>query len=193
MQDVDLVDIMQQTTAYASRLVRQAIWRGAPDGMLPNGMSATDLSQMALEKVLEGAKWDPDKPLWLVLQGLVRGWVGNLKKRPENWRLVSGEDMTEVDKNGCRLPLMEVFEDPSPGPGETVALEEDDSFILEFIDELLEGSPERLITESIFAGASKRTEILADTGLTAPKFEAAKKRLRRLLENYRQKRASAHH
>lgn len=193
MQDGDLVDVMQQTTAYAYRLVRAALWRGTCDGVLPDGMSAVDLSQMALEKVLQGAKWDSDKPLWLILQGLVRGWIGNLKNGAENRRLVNGEDFSEIDEGGTILSPMEAFADPSPAPGDRVAREEDDNFILEFIDGLEAGSPERLITESIFSGVTKRNEILADTGLTAPKFEAAKKRLRRLLENYRQKRASAHH
>jgi hypothetical protein len=80
-----------------------------------------------------------------------------------------------------------------PDPVERTKRSEDYEVILQIVDSLAEGSPEKRIAESYLSGASKRDEVCSETGLNVKEYEAAKKRLRRFLEDYRKKRAAARH
>ena len=192
MTDAELHDLMDQTTAYAVRMISSKGWRFGHGGLLPGGRSVEDLVQAALENILNGGKWDDHKPLWLVMQGFIRGCVGNLAKSWENRKFSSIDEESVDGEEGWRSAIEQIAAD-DPDPVERTHRLEDDDVILEIVDGFKEGSPERWIAEAFLNGASKRAEVLAETGLKAEEYEAAKKRLRRFLEQYRQERAAAHH
>lgn len=192
MTEAEFHDLLDRTTAFAARLISAQRWRFGKGGFLPEGFSAADLAQAAFENILKGGKWDESKPLWLVLEGYVRGSVGNLAKSLEN-RLISGIDDKLPKGEETWRSAVEQMESADPGPVEIIQRAEDDELILGVVDGLEEGSPERKIVEAILNGASKRADVLAETGLKAAEYEAAKKRLQRFLENYRQQKAAGHH
>lgn len=192
MTEAELHDLMDRTTAYAARLISGRRWRFGPGGFLPGGRSASDLTQAAFENILNGGKWDEDKPLWLVLQGYVRGLVGNLAISPEN-RLVSGIDDNRSLEEETWKSAVEQIASGDSHPAENLQRMEDDDVMLDVVDAFEIGSPERMIVEAVLNGASKRAEVLEESGLKAAEYEAAKKRLRRSLEDFRQQRATGHH
>lgn len=193
MTEAELRDVLDRSAAFAARLVRARTWRSREGGVLPEGRSIQDVVQLAFEKILEGAKWDEDKALWLVLEGLIRGWVGNWVKSWENRRFSNADDTASPEGDDAWVSAVDQFEASAPTAAQELLRKEDDDLILEIISSMEEGSPERRVIEAIFSGASKRAEIMADAGLDAGSYEAVKKRLQRFLENYRQDRASAHH
>jgi hypothetical protein len=192
MTDSELHDLMGRTKAYAGRMISSNSWRFSKGGLLPGGRSAHDLVQAAFENILNGGEWDDDKPLWLVMQGFIRGCVGNLAKSWEN-RKFSSIDEESADGENDWLSAVEKIAADAPDPVERTKRSEDYDVILQIVDSLAEGSPEKRIAESYLSGASKRAEVLTETGLKAEEYEAAKKRLRRFLEDYRKKRAAARH
>ena len=192
MTDAELHDVMDRTTAYAVSMISSKTWRFGKGGLLPGGHSVQDLVQAAFENFLTDGKWDDNKPLWLVMQGFIRGSVGNLARSWENRNFSSIDEKSEDGEEAWRSAVEQIATD-DPDPVERSKRSEDDDLILEIVDGLKDGSPEKRIAESFLNGASKRAEVLAETGLMAEEYEAAKKRLRRFLEDYRQKRDAAHH
>lgn len=155
---------------------------------MPGGRSAHDLVQAAFENILNGGEWDDAKPLWLVMQGFIRGSVGNLATSWEN-RKISSIDEKSADGDDDYLSAVEKIAADDPDPVEISKRSEAADVIREIVNSLAEDSPERWIVESLCGGASKRAEVLAETGLKAEEYEAAKKRLQRILKDYRQKRS----
>ena len=192
MTEAEIHDLMDRTTAFAAHLISGKRWRFGSGGFLPGGRSACDLAQAAFENILNGGKWDEDKELWLVLQGYVRGLVGNLANSCEN-RLVSGIEDKQPLGEEAWSSAVERIESGDFDPAENLQRVEDDDVILDVVDGFEVGTPERRIVEAVLNGASKRAEVLAETGLKAAEYEAAKKRLRRFLEDFRQQRAAGHH
>lgn len=192
MTDAELHDVMDRTTAYAVSMISSKTWRFGKGGLLPGGHSVQDLVQAAFENFLTDGKWDDNKPLWLVMQGYIRGYVGNLARSWENRNFSSIDKKSEDGEEAWHSAIEQIATDDSD-PVERSKRSEDDDLILEIVDGLKDGSPEKRIAESFLNGASKRAEVLAETGLKAEEYEAAKKRLRRFLEDYRQKRGAAHH
>ncbi len=193
MTDAEILDLLDRATAYASRLIKGNSWRGARGGVLPDGNSAQDLVQAAFEKILNGAKWDEEKNLGMVLCGIIRGNVGNLVESWENRRFSNPEDKTALQQDDDGDSAIDRFASADSPADRKASEKEDEDLLLEVIESLTEDSEERKIVEAIvFSGARKRAEVLADTGMNEREYEAAKKRLRRFLENYRQERATAH-
>lgn len=192
MTEAELHDLMERTTAFAARQISGKRWRFGKGGFLPGGRSACDVAQAAVENILNGGKWDEDKPLWLVLEGYVRGLVGNLARSCEN-RLVSGIDDKRPLGEETWSSAVEQIVSGDFDPAENLQRAEDDDVIIDVVDGFEIGSPERRIVEAVLNGASKRADVLAETGLKAAEYEAAKKRLRRFLEDFRQQRAVEHH
>lgn len=193
MSDAEILDLLDRATAYANNLIKGRSWRGAHGGVLPDGSSAQDLAQTAFEKILDGAKWDEEKDLGMVLCGIIRGNVKNMVRSWENQRFSNPEDESQSQEDGETGSAIDRFESSDPAADRKASEKEDEDLILEIIESLKEGSEERRIVEAIaFSGARKRAEVLDDTGMSEKEYEAAKKRLRRFLENYRQERAAAH-
>lgn len=191
--DAEILDLLDRATAYANRLIKGNSWRRTYGGVLPGGNSAQDLVQAAFEKILNGAKWDEDKDLAMVLCGIIRGRVQNLAKSWENRKFSNPEDETESEEDDAAGSAIDQFASADSAADRKVSEKEDEDLLLEIIESLDEGSQERKIVEAIvFSGARKRAEVLEDTGMSEKEYEAAKKRLRRFLENYRQERAVAH-
>lgn len=193
MTNAEVFDLLDRATAYASRLIKGNSWRGAHGGVLPDGNSAQDLVQRAFEKILNGAKWDEEKDFGMVLCGIIRGTVKNLVNSWENQKFSNPEDGTQSQEDDEFDATINQFASSESTAGRKASEREDEDLLLEIIESLKEGSEERKIVEAIvFSGARKRAEVLEDTGMNAKEYEAAKKRLRRFLENYRQERATAH-
>lgn len=193
MTDEEILDLLDRATAYASNLIRGRSWRGAYGGVLPDGYSAKDLVQTAFGKILNGAKWDEEKGLGMVLYGIIRGTVKNLVDSPENQRFSNPEDDPQSQEDDDAGSAMDRFASSESAADRKASEREDEDLLLDLIESLKEGSEERKIVEAIvFSGARKRAEVLEDTGMNEREYEAAKKRLRRFLENYRQERAASH-
>jgi hypothetical protein len=193
MTDADLHDLLDRATAYADRLIRSKNWRGSRGGVLPAGKSVQDLVQAAFEKILEGATWDEDKDLAMVLCGIIRGAVGNLANSWENRNFSNPDDQAEPEDEDGWVSAVDRFASSEETADRKASRKEDEDLLLSIIESLKEGSEERRIVESIvFAGAGKRAEVLSDTGLSEKEYEAAKKRLQRFLVNYRRETATAH-
>lgn len=191
MSDEDILDLLDRATAFADRLVRSRSWRGSQGGVLPAGKTAHDLAQGAFEKILEGAKWDEEKDLAMVLGGIVRGMVQKLVKSWENRNFSNPDDQTVADEEADWVSAVDQFTSSEETADQKIVRKEDDDRILNLIESLKEGSEERRIVEAIFSGAPKRADVLTETGLSEKDYEAAKKRLQRLLNNYRQETATA--
>lgn len=185
MTEAEIHGVVEQLTAYAARLIGSKRWRFGKAGLLPGGRSLDDIVHAAFENVLKGGEWAEDKPLWLVLQGYVRGLVGRLAISCEN-QLVTGIDDKRPNSEESWGSAVEAMASPEVSPVEIIQRANDDVVLLEILDAFDEGAPERLIVESIISGAPTRAEVLSDTGLSKGEYEAAKKRLRRFLEKYRQ-------
>jgi DNA-directed RNA polymerase specialized sigma24 family protein len=193
MTDADLHDLLDRATAFADRLVRSKNWRGLQGGVLPAGKSVQDLVQAAFEKILEGAKWDEDKDLAMVLGGIIRGTVKNLVESWENRNFSNPDDHEGPEEEDGWVSAVDRFASSEETADRKISRKEDEDLLLNVIETLKEGSEERRIVEAIvFSGVGKRAEVLAETGLSAKEYEAAKKRLQRFLENYRRESATAH-
>ena len=193
MTEAEFHDLMDRSVAYATQLISSRNWRNAERGVLPEGRSASDLVQAAFQNILEGGKWDEDKPLWLVMRGYIQGTVGNLVKSWENRVFSNADDGLPEEVESDWVSAVEQYENDDAPPESRLVREEDDELILGIIDSMDPGSPDRRIVEAIFNGASRRAEVIAEAGLNDKEFEATKKRLRRFLENYRQELRSVHH
>lgn len=191
MESSEILEIFDRSVAYAAVQMKSKTWRGAKTGVPPLAQSSKDLAQLAFEKILDGAKWDEGKPLWLVIRGLIRGWVSNFAKLLENQANLNGEDHSS-EEGGWSNWLDQIQAD-TVTPVSIIEREADDDVILEILESYPDGSDERKVVESIISGAYRRAEILKDTGLSAAKYEATKKRLQRSLEKYRQILTAAHH
>lgn len=193
MTDAEILDLLDRATAYASRLINGNSWRGSRGGVLPDGNSAQDLVQTAFEKILNGAKWDEAKDFGMVLCGIIRGAVKNLVNSWENKRFFNPEDSTQSQDEEEAGAAIDQFASAGLESDRKISESADEDLLLEIIESMKEGSEERRIVEAIvFSGAAKREDVLKDTGLKEKEYEAAKKRLRRILEDYRQKRVAAH-
>lgn len=191
MTDAEIHDVIDRATAYAIRLISSKSWRFGRGGLLPGGRSVGDLVQAAFENFLSGGKWDENKPLWLVMQGFIRGCVGNLAKSWDN-RAFSSIDEKSSEGEEIWHSAIDPISVVSFDTHEATDRPDDDDLILKIVESFQEGSPERQIAEFFLNREGKRAEVLADTGLKAEEYEAAKKRLRRFLEKYRQEPAAAH-
>jgi len=193
LSDAEILDLFDRATAYASRLIKGRSWRGSYGGVLPKGNSAQDLVQTAFENILNGAKWDEEKDLRMVLFGIIRGAVENLVNLWENRKFSNPDDETCSKEDDEAASAIDRLASAEPTSDRKAIEKEDEDLLLEIIGSLKEGSQERKIVEAIvFSGARKRAEVLHDTGMNETEYEAAKKRLRRFLENYRQQRAAVH-
>lgn len=191
MSDAEILDLLDRATAYAIRMISCKSWRFGHGGFLPGGRSVEDLVQAAFENILNGGKWDENKPLWLVIQGFIRGTVGNLARSWEN-RKFSSIDEESLTGDECWRDAINSCAVDDSEPIKAINRPDDDDLFLKIVEYFEDGSPERQIAEFFLSSEGKRAEVLAATGLKAKEYEAAKKRLRRFLGKYRQEPAAAH-
>lgn len=184
MKDAEVLEALDQVSAFAHRLIQSKIWRGNTGGVLPEGQAAPDIVQHAMEKILTGAKWDEDKPLWLVLRGLVMGRISNLVRSWENRHFSNPDDQNPLDNDQLGNSITNSFTATDEDPYERLAREEDDIAILEISEALNDKPAEKLVVDAIINGVTKRAEIMELTGLNKQEYEAVKKRLRRFLESF---------
>jgi len=182
MADEEVLDALKRASAFASRLIRSRTWRGSEGGVLPGGRMVEDLVQESFENVLKGSKWDESKPLWLILEGLVRGKVGNLVRSWGNRNFTNPDRMdTRGDQS---VSYFDELESRELSPDELVARqEEDETFILKLSEALSDRPEERLIADAVMEGLEKRSEIAERTGLAVEQVTQARKRLKRFLES----------
>jgi len=197
MTDDELTGLMEQMTAYAVRLIKAVSWRGSQGGILPNGEDGWSVAQTAFMRLLNGAKWDEDKPMWLVLRGIIRGRIQSLCKSKENQLTEGLRDGATKEEENEGLDREGNLADPiASNPRKAMMEQEDEAILMEIIEQLdADGREEESkIISAIVDGALKRTEILELTGLGEQVYEAAKKRLRRgSLKDFRQNLAFSDH
>lgn len=194
MSEAELVSLFKQLRAYAEKLIASATWRGAgPNGLLPKGDTAETLVQTAFENILSGAKWDEDKPLAMVMQGIIRSQVTNKVRSWEN-RNFAPEPRLRDEEGSDKGSAFEVLPDPGAlSPIEFLHRSEDDEKALKLLDDFSPEQAEYKVISAIFDCGGKRAEIIEQSGLSAKEYEATKKRLRNYLEKKWQKETPAQH
>ena len=149
----EIAKIVKELTAYAYKCIRSCCWRGiGSTGVLPDGQSAPDVVQRAFEKILDGAKWDQDKPLKMVLAGLVRGHVSNQVLSWENRNFFNFEDKLRADGRSV-TSAFDLEEEDADDPLQFLIRREDDDAALELLDTLSPTSTEYKIVSAIFDGS----------------------------------------
>lgn len=192
MPEEEVIDAMERATAFALRLIRSRVWRGLRDGVLPRGRLAEDIVQESFENVLKGSEWAESKPLWLILEGLVRGKVGNLVNSWENRNFTNPEQIDTRQEQG--VSFFDELEAHELSPDEIAARsEEQENFTLDLSEALSDRHEEQLIVDAFMAGIEKRREVADHTGLTVDQVTNAQKRLKRFLETEWKKTPSGHH
>jgi len=192
MSDEEVMDAIASVTAYAYQLMSSMTWRGSEGGVLPKGATAKDIAYEAFENVVNGSKWDEDKPFWLILRGLVQGKVGNLAKSWENRNFSNADQIDTREEQDVSYFDQLSSHDPSPAQI-AEQREEDENFMLELSEALADRPEERLIVDAIIGGTTKRLEVAESTGLSLEEYDQARKRLKRFLESEWRKSSSDDH
>lgn len=188
-----LLELLSRATAFATRCIKENCWRSAGSGgVLPEGSGPEDIVQRAFERLLDGAKWDEDKTLEMVLMGLVKGHVANLVRLLENKRTINPGDIKD-NEDEAEQSKEKWTPKENLNPAHLMERAEDDEAALEILESFERDSQEYRIVEAILGGTTKRAEILQETGISASEYEAAKKRLRTFLQKFWQIRAANQH
>lgn len=192
MPEEEVMEAMRNAAAFASRLIASRTWRGSDEGVLPNGATVKDIVYESFENVVDGSKWDEDKPFWLILKGLVRGKIGNLVRSWEN-RNFSNSDQVDTRREQ-KVSFFDELTPHDPSPARLLEQrEEDENFMLGLSEALVDRPEELLIVDAIIGGATKRQEIAEITGLSLEEFDQARKRLKRFLDSEWRKSSSDDH
>lgn len=192
MAEEDVMEAMRNASAFAFSLIASRTWRGSDEGVLPNGATVEDIVYEAFENVVDGSKWDEDKPFWLILKGLVRGKIGNLVRSWEN-RKFSNADQIDTRKEQ-NVSFFDELSPHDPSPAKLLEQrEEDENFMLELSEAMADRKEEQLIVDAIIDGTTKRREIAETTGISLKEFDQARKRLKRFLESEWRKSSSDDH
>ncbi|MCB1100461.1 MAG: hypothetical protein KDN22_33160, partial [Verrucomicrobiae bacterium] len=153
--DSELEEAIDRTIDYAYQRMKGIHWQGVINGSVPEAKSAEDFTQEALEAVINGAKWDDSKPLWLVLRGIVSGKVNHLAESLENR---SRQDSVEHRE----------FLESAQGNADSFRYfpfnagiddELSEAFLLELTDALDDDPEAQSVVAAIWEGASKRSSI----------------------------------
>ena len=191
--DAELNALLDKLAAYASKLIRSLCWRGIGSiGVLPNGESAETVVQVAVEKLLDGAKWDQGKNVEKVLFGILRGHIANLVRSWENRHFINLSD-DEGKEGSIPTSTLDIVGWDGFSPVKFLERSEDDDEALGILETFEDGSPEYRIVSAIFNGANKRAIILEEAQLSAKEYDAARKRLRTFFEKRWRNRAPDQH
>lgn len=183
--------LLDKLSAHAFNRIRSLSWRGiGSTGVLPNGESAETIVQVAVGKLLSGAKWDASKDAETILRGIVDSHISNLVRTWENKNFINPSNKT--DEDGAKSGF-DAIKSSSLNPIEFLERSEDDEAALEILESFDEGTPEHRIIAAIFNGPIKRAAIMEEANVSEKEYEATKKRLRTFLRKYWQNRDSAQH
>ena len=121
--------LFHQTLLFADYQVRRLSWRGAADGLLPDGYDPNSLAAQAIFEFLASRNGPAlpaddddslDETLWEIKR-LVLKHVTRLHHRKENWLLSNAEDLVPVQiDDGDLVSPIELIPDPAPHPDATL-------------------------------------------------------------------------
>ncbi|MDQ8184266.1 hypothetical protein [Pelagicoccus sp. SDUM812002] len=175
----DIDTLVDRLTAYATRRIRELTWRGIRSkDILCKGLTIEAIVQTAFEKLLRGAKWREDLSVSTILMRLVSTEIANLVRSWENQNFRDPQPDENEDIN-----FFDTIEDDGLTPLQLTIRSEDEDRAIEILEALGEGSIEQRIAMAIFNGARKRAEIVEDAEITTDEYDAARKRMRKILES----------
>ncbi len=192
MSDEEIITVLRQAIGLAINTVNARRWRSGTGGVLPEGSSGEDIAREAFADVLNGATWAEDKPLWLILKGLIYGKVYNKVHSWENKNFINHNNVLSDDKIADQVaPSYAKTTDDTITHAKS---EENDDDLILLLAEAVEDKPEeKSVVDAIINGASKRSEIAQESGLTPGQVTNVRKRLKRIIEELRQKPAVSQH
>lgn len=189
-------DFLERLTHYALGKLRQKWWRGVWEGKIPGGVQAEDLAISAIEAVLigdpdqGGRSWDhqKDPDLMKFLRDVVDSKASHLVERAENARErephpAEGESVSDfLDRKRDHRSLSE-------GTLQISADDEAENERLFFalLDEVKGDPLLSKILECEWDGIYRRAEVAVKLGVDVNAITQAKKRLDRILPQFRQK------
>jgi len=179
MPSLDWESLLHRTILYAAGQVRKLRWRGAFDGLLPDGFDANAIAAEAFLEVFGNWKHDwlrhplasNSDQLRAELRRSVRRVINRLHHRKENLLLRNAEDLAPVTLDDDEtISRIETIADPRPNPADNAIIQENETKFEAFKHafELYLGPERRL--KNLF-------ECLAD-GVTSPKAIAAHRKTR---------------
>ncbi len=192
MSDEEIIAVLRQATVLAIKRVEARRWRSGVNGVLPKGSSGEDIAREAFADVLNGATWAEDKPLWLILKGLIYSKVYNQVHSWENKNFVNHNDVLSDDNMVGKVdPSYAKTTEDTINHAKSDA--NDDDLILLLVEAVEDKPEEKSVVDAIINGASKRSEIAQESGLTAMQVTNVRKRLKRIIEEIRPKPAVSQH
>lgn len=85
LSEAEVDQLLQRLTAYAIKLLRMRVWRGAADDAVPGGLEAQDIVHDVVLRYMDGTRsLNPEVDLATNLAGGVRSAVSSLLQRREN-------------------------------------------------------------------------------------------------------------
>jgi hypothetical protein len=189
-------EFLERLTHYALRKLGQKWWRGVWDGKIPGGVQPEDLAISAIEAVLigdpdqGGRSWDrqKDPDLMKFLRDIIDSKASHLVERAENARErephpAEGESVSDfLDRKRDHRSLSE----------ETLQISAEDEvenerLFFALLDEVKGDPLLPKILECEWDGIYRRAEVAAKLGVDVNAITQAKKRLDRILPEFRQK------
>lgn len=189
-------EFLERLTHYALAKLGQKWWRGVWNGKIPGGVQAEDLAISAIEALLigdpnqGGRSWNPDKDpdLMKFLRDIIDSKASHLVERAENSREcephpAEGESLSDfLDRKRDHRTL----------PAESSQVSSDDEaenerLFFALLDEVKGDPLLPQILECEWDGISRRAEIATKLGVDANAITQAKKRLERILPQFREK------
>ena len=182
LKESDWSDILPRLVLYAEFKVRRLYWRTKEKNTLPDGSTAEDLAQQAIELVFSGdRRWAPDKnpDILLYLKGVVDSLVSHAVKSYEHrYR----DQYDEDSEHGVSLDDLSDKETVTPYDE---LLEKD---ILKFLyDNSKDDNNLQLIILCLEEGISKPKVIAETLKIPVSEVNNCKKKIRRLIDKYNKK------
>jgi hypothetical protein len=122
--------LFHQITLFAHYQINRLRWRGAYDGVLPEGYDANSLAAQAIFEFLlaHNPKFDPNlnpdclQAILYELQGTIVRHVTRLHHLKENWILSGAEDLhvVQIDDSEFYNPIELIPDEPAHHPDSTV-------------------------------------------------------------------------
>lgn len=191
-------EFLERLTHYALSKLGQKSWRGVWNGKIPGGVQAEDLAMSAIEAALigdpdlGGRQWDTEKEpdLMNFLRDIIDSKASHLVERAENVlerepRPAEGESESDsLDRKRDHRTLQE--------QGFAISADEEaanERLFFALLDEVKDDPLLPGILECQLDGTFVRADIAAKLGVDVNAITQAKKRLDRMLPQFREKHA----
>ena len=182
--------LFKQLCVYTDKRVKMFRWRGAHDGVLPNGHTADGIAADAISNLLTGkypwrhrSRCYTQDELWRELTRLASQEVKNLLVRLENRTTVNYDEPDITGRSKGNLYVSD-----KPQPDQDAEQQEAQAQLAEFRSSLtgfLVNEPLLVsLVEYAFKGESRREEIARSLRVSPQQITNARKKLERRLAEY---------